>query len=238
MISDKLQKDALDFLAEVIDSAKGDGYQVAKREFDEQAIAMRSEFDKQIAKTREEYYNIGYADAKENEVVIPKETITLSDGEEYKNDKGREIASFSYSRKFTTAKWGTIILPVSLYYLDWSANFEIAEIEDVTVEGSIVPVRKVLGWGTQTLPNHPYLIRAKKANTSKAQTISKKNCYLYPSDAGSVEIVKNGKTYTFKGSYVNLSSEELNGKYYSSNGVFVNAKSNCKPMRVILEITE
>ena len=237
-MTDKLKQDALAFLDEVEKVATDAGYQAAKKEFDAKVSAMQADFDKQIIKTREEYYNIGYADAKENEVIIPQETITLADGVEYKNDKGKDVASFSYSRKFTSTKWGTIILPVSLYYLDWSANFDIAEIEDVVAGGSITPVSKVLGWGTQTLPNHPYLIRAKKANASKAQAITKKNCYLYPSDTGSVEIVKNGKKYTFKGTYVNLSSDDLKGKYYASGGAFIKATSNCKPMRVILEITE
>lgn len=235
-MTDELKQDALAFLDEVEKAATDAGYQAAKEEFDAQVSAMKADFDAQIVKTREEYYNIGYSDAQEGTIVG---VAILEDGTEYENDKTKQVEIFSYSRKFTTTKWGTIILPISLNYSDWSANFEIAEITGVSVSGdTITPVRKVLGAGLQTLPNVPYLIRAKKADANKAQAITKKNCHLYPSDAGSVEIVKGGKKYTFKGTYINLSSDDLKGKYYSSNGVFVTAKSTCKPMRVILEITE
>lgn len=237
-MTDELKQDALAFLDEIEKVATDTGYQAAKKEFEAQLAVMQADFDKQIVKTREEYYNIGYSDAQEGTIVASRVAI-LEDGTEYENDKTKQVEIFSYSRKFTTTKWGTIILPISLNYSDWSANFEIAEITGVSVSGdTITPVRKVLGAGSQTLPNHPYQIRAKSANSSKAQAITKKNCLVYPSEAGSVEIVKDGKKYTFKGTYVNLTSDDLKGKYYSSNGVFVTAKSTCKPMRVILEITE
>lgn len=236
-MTEQLEQDALDFIRQVENLAKDEGYQTAKKEFDAQVAQLKFDYDKRIVEARETYYNEGFKDGQQSQTETPViyPPVNMADGEEFSNDKTMLVASFAYSRKFPT-NWGTLILPVMLNYSDWSSKFEIAEIVGVEVGKSIVPKRKVLGTGSQTLPNHPYLIRAKKAS-SAAQTIAKKNCNIYPSIPGEVEFSVGDKKYTFKGTYNVLTTEELKGKYYSSNGSFVPAVSKCNPMRVYLEIS-
>lgn len=188
---------------------------------------------------RETGYKEGY-DAHKAEMVVapdvafePTDTIICPDGTEYTNNVVRHVASFSYSRKFKTNQWGTLMLPVSLNYEEWKDRFEIAEIVGVDASGAkYTPRRSVLGEGEKTLPNHPYLIRALRADATKEQTVVSKECIIYPAIAGCVEIGK----YIFRGSYVKMTAKELAGKYYSSNGAFVKAVSTLNPMRVYLEI--
>jgi len=236
-MTDELKQEALDFIEQVEAIATDKGYQTAKKEFDEKAKQMQADFDRRIVEAREIYYNEGYKDCQNEQsdtpVIYPP--ITMADGDEFSSNKAISVTSFSYSRKFPT-NWGTLVLPIALDYSDWSSKFEIAEITGVEVGASIKAKRKVLGSGSKTIPNRPYMIRAKKSSTT-AQTITKKNCIVHPSDAGIIEFVEGGKTYTFKGTYKVLTPDELKGKYYSSNGAFVNAISKCNPMRVYLEIS-
>lgn len=252
-MTDKLKQDAAAFLANVVAEAKDQGYQEAKGKFDAQLAAaqedfdkkaeqMQAEYDKRIVEAREAYYNEGFKEGQASQQEAQPETptiyppISIADGEEFTNTKAMLVTSFSYSRKFPT-NWATLMLPIALNYSDWSSKFEIAEITGVEAGTSIKPKRNVLGTGSQTLPNHPYLIRSKKSSTT-AQVITKKNCTVYPSTPESLAFVEGGKKYTFNGTYVKLSAADLAGKYYSSNGVFVKATSSCNPMRVYLEISK
>lgn len=234
MISEKLKQDAEKLLKEL----ENDAYEKAKVTFDQKVAELNAAHDKAIVEEREKYYNEGFKDGKESQDEAPAifPPVSMSDGTEYLGEETKLVTSFTYSRVFKATTWGTIVLPVSLHYSDWSSKFEIAEIVGVdTSNGKIAAKRKVLGVGSQTLPNHPYLIRAKLASTT-AQAITKKNCLMFPAEEGSVVIDHNGKRYAFTGTYKTLDVEELKGKYYSSGGYFVSAKSICKPMRVILEI--
>lgn len=228
MISEKLQTDALHFLDQVVSDARSEALKSAKEEFDKQKAQMQADFDRLIA---------GFVAAGQQEPA-PTENLVFSDGADYTIREARLVASFSYSRKFASTKWGTIVLPIALDYEDWASRFEIAEIADVTVGSSISTVRQVLGPGSQTIPGHPYQIRAKVANSTKPQAITKRNCKVFPAEPGYIVIVKGGKTYRFCGTYTTMSVADLKGKYYASNGSFVPAKSICKPMRVYLEISE
>ncbi|MBR2092811.1 MAG: hypothetical protein IJ904_02015 [Candidatus Methanomethylophilaceae archaeon] len=228
MISEKLQTNALHFLDQVVSDARSEALKSAKEEFDKQKAQMQADFDRLIA---------GLVAAGQQEPA-PTENLVFSDGADYTIREARLVASFSYSRKFASTKWGTIVLPVALDYEDWASRFEIAEIADVTVGSSISTVRQVLGPGSQTIPGHPYQIRAKVANSTKPQAITKRNCKVFPAEPGYIAIGKGGKTYRFCGTYTTMSVTDLKGKYYASNGSFVPAKSICKPMRVYLEISE
>lgn len=228
MISEKLQTDALHFLDQVVSDARSEALKSAKEEFDKQKAQMQADFDRLIAGLT----------AEGQQVPAPTENLVFSDGADYTIREARLVASFSYSRKFASTKWGTIVLPVALDYEDWASRFELAEIADVTVGSSISTVRQVLGPGSQTIPGHPYQIRAKVASSTKPQAITKRNCKVFPAEPGYIAIVKGGKTYRFCGTYTTMYVADLKGKYYASNGSFVPAKSICKPMRVYLEISE
>ena len=75
-----------------------------------------------------------YAPSVEEENGIEyTENVVFSDGDSYTSNNPTYAALFSYSRKFSSTNWGTIVLPVALEYSDWSSKFEIAEISGVNV---------------------------------------------------------------------------------------------------------
>lgn len=169
-------------------------------------------------------------------------TLSYSDPTPYVNQEKLNVSLFSYARKYKTTKWGTLVLPVALDYADWKERFEIAEIVGVTANanGTYTAKRKVLGEGSSTVPNRPYLLRAKTANANTAQVIKKQNCTVFPATPdvdNVVKIVVDGKTFRFLGSYLPIDFSVLPGHYYSSGGNFVSATGSLNPMRVYLEIS-
>lgn len=197
-----------------------------------------------------EFTNIKEYTPEGNDVaqsVAYTETVVLSDAAAYTNNSQKYAASFSYSRIFKATTWGTIVLPVALDYEDWSSNYEIAEISGVNATfsstgeiNSFTVQKTVLGSGSTTVPNRPYLIRAKVANSKTAQTISKKNCVVYPAEDKTVEFTSGDYSFLFKGTYSKIVAPNLTGKYIVSSGNWIVAKSTStlSPMRVYLEINK
>lgn len=186
-------------------------------------------------------------DGEDNNTTEYTGNVVLSDAAAYTNSETIYAASFSYSRKFSSTTWGTIVLPVALDYADWSSKFEIAEISGVKTSlsstgslNSFTMQQTVLGPGSTTVPNRPYLIRAKTANSQTAQTISKTNCVVYPAEELIVEHISGNYSFQFKGTYSKIVAPNLYGKYYMSGGKWIAAKttSSMSPMRVYLEISE
>jgi len=239
MISEGLQQKALDLIAEVEAAGKAVGRQEALSECAEQLAEQQANFDAQLTEERKKGYIEGYNARKEEEgstpVEVVYESMTFPDGAGYSGTEAKIVDMFSYSRVFKNTKWGTIMLPVALDYDDWKDKFEIAEIVGVEAGASIVAKRKVLGVGSQTEPNRPYLIRAKESSSSP-QKISKERCIVFPAVEGGVSFVQDGKNYTFQGSYHTLTKNDLVGMYYSKSEAFVPATGTLKPMRVCLKI--
>ncbi|MBQ3946028.1 MAG: leucine-rich repeat domain-containing protein, partial [Alphaproteobacteria bacterium] len=186
-----------------------------------------------------------YTPAKDEEESIQyTENVIFSDGDPYTGKTQINAALFSYSRKFSSTNWGTIVLPVALEYNDWSSKFEIAEISGVNVTlsngaiSSFTVQRRVLGKDDVTTPNKPYMIRAKVANSTTAQTISKKNCVVYPAENQTVEITSGKYLFKFTGTYTRIAAPNLYGKYYTSGGQWIACKktSSMGPMRAYLQI--
>lgn len=173
--------------------------------------------------------------------------INLVDGTAFQNAEVKRVETFTYSRKYTTTQWVTTVLPVALSYSDWSSKFEIADITDVNVAldtngklKSFDVTRTVLKSGETTVPNKPYLIRAKTANSNTAQIIKKTNCDVYPSTPQDVVITKGNFKFTFKGLYEKMSAEEMNKKYYSTKETWKQSTGTTTvgPFRVILVVSE
>ena len=182
-----------------------------------------------------------------DDTEIFTEIMKFADGDEYTGETSVNASIFSYSRKYSKTTWGTIILPIALEYDDWSSKFEIAEISGVDVtlssSGSLSSFsvkHTVLGKGDVTTPNKPYLIRAKVANSTTAQTISKKNCVVYPADPQPIEITNGKYTFVFRGTYLKISAPNLYGYYFVSGGQWTACKttSSMSPMRNYLEIID
>lgn len=212
---------------------------------------MQADFDVRIVQERERYYNEGFADGKTEQSQgagvagtepepepVYSGTLSFTDPAPCSVGQKLNVATFAYTRKYKSTKWGTIVLPVALDYADWKARFEIAEIVGVTInaDGTYTAKRQVLGAGSSTVPNRPYLIRSKANIPAVAQTIRKTNCTVFPAEPGMVKIVAEGKTFRFRGTYAPIAASALKGFYYASGGKFVPATSGINPMRVFLEI--
>lgn len=147
--------------------------------------------------------------------------IKLIDGTPFVNTEKKSVNLFSYSRKYTNTKWLTTILPVSFDYSDWSSKFEIAEVTGINAEvedgilKSFTYEKTLLKSGSKTKPNHPYLIRAKKANTSSYQVLSKTNCEVYPTTSiDNIELVSEDFKFVISGTYSRVEYPDFD--YYFS----------------------
>lgn len=173
--------------------------------------------------------------------------INLVDGTAFHNAEVKRVDTFTYSRKYTSVQWVTTVLPVALSYSDWSSKFEIADITDVNVQldnngnlQSFNVIKTILKSGDTTVPNKPYLIRAKTANSSTAQIIKKTNCDVYPSISTDNVIIKGNYKFTFKGLYEKMDAALMNNKYYSSkeNWIKSTGSTTVGSFRVILDVTK
>lgn len=151
-------------------------------------------------------------------------TLTLTDGTVFNNAAVKHVDTFQYSRKFSTTGWMTTVLPVALKYSDWSSKFEIANITGVSPKldsngkvQSFTMSKSILKEGSTTNPNQPYLIRAKVANSTTAQTIKKTNCDVYPSIPKELTFTSGDYKFVVKGTYEKVTSNSI---YTSSKEVW------------------
>lgn len=157
--------------------------------------------------------------------------IKLVDGTSFVNTEKKSVDLFSYSRKYSNTKWLTTILPVALDYSDWSSRFEIAEITGINAEveegilKSFTYEKTILKSGSKTKPNHPYLIRAKKANTSSYQILSKTNCEVFPTTLiDNIELVSEDFKFVISGTYSRVEYPDFD--YYMSGETWKPAVSS------------
>lgn len=164
--------------------------------------------------------------------------IKLIDGTPFVNTEKKKANLFSYSRKYTNTKWLTTILPVSFDYSDWSSKFEIAEVTGINAEvedgilKSFTYEKTLLKSGSKTKPNHPYLIKAKKANTSSYQVLSKTNCEVYPTTSiDNIELVSEDFKFVISGTYSRVEYPDFD--YYMSGETWkpATASSSVGPFR-------
>ena len=133
------------------------------------------------------------------------------------------------------------MLPVALDYSDWSSKFEIAEITGVAAQvgddgnlSSISYQKNILKTGAKTVPNHPYLLRAKTANSTTYQVIKKTNCDVYPAGSDKVEVVSNGYKLTIHGIYGKTDSTDT--MFYFSGEIWKQGVTTVNPFRVIIDV--
>lgn len=130
---------------------------------------------------------------------------------------------FSYVRTFNNTKWQSLYVPFSISYDDWKNDFEVAKINDVNMydtdgDGEIddteIEIIKVTK-GTLK-PNHPYLIKAKKAGE---KTLRLTNATIYPTMENTLDVSSAEMKYTFTGTYNGVSGKEMvDNHYYAMAG--------------------
>ena len=182
-------------------------------------------------------------------VVIPT-AMALVDGEVYDNKKELAMDCITYTRTFNNTNWQSLYVPFAMSYEDWSADFDVAKINDIhqfdingdgdfSDEGVDKTIMEMLIVNSGSLkPNHPYLIRAK----AKGQkTITVKNAVLMPAQSKSIDCSSVEQKYVFTGTYNVIDGETMvAGKHYAMSGGGVKYTSSTanslKPFRWYMQI--
>ncbi len=191
-------------------------------------------------------YNGTYEMSSGNYIVrLAHPTLTFTDGTAYSSNTAKTYYELTYTRTFGNTSWQALYLPFSLSYDDWKDELDIAEIYNIIQyddnnDGSfdrtyLVVLHKTSG---QTLPNRPYLVRAKTAGTF---TRTLNNVTLQPAESKSIDCSSTFYTYTFTGIYAQRDASVMiaNGDYALGGGELHPAASdaNLKAQRWYVHIT-
>ena len=135
-----------------------------------------------------------------------------------------ENVGVSYTRNFRNTNWQALYVPFALAYEDLKADFDVAYINDVhqfddddngAIDRTEVEAIKIKGGMLEA--NFPYMIRAKSTGE---KTIAVENATIHATVANSIDCSSVYRSYTFTGSYNELTSNELpqNEGYYALSG--------------------
>lgn len=175
------------------------------------------------------------------------EEVALNDGEPYTNDIETACNKITYTRNFTNTKWQALYLPFELSYEDWSADFEVARLNDVhqwdddddgTIDRTELEVVKMKSGTTEA--NMPYLIRANEAGE---KTLTVTNATLHRAEETSIDCSSVGTLFTFIGTYTGIDGSTMltKGYYAMGDGALVQAESsesNLSSYRWYLSVTD
>ena len=165
---------------------------------------------------------------------VTQPPLSLNDNEAYTNNSQIDNIDVTYTRNFTNTSWQSLYLPFSLSYDDWKDDFEIGYIntvreyddnDDGVIDKTVLEVVKMKSGST--VPNTPYLIRAKETGE---KTLSVENTTVYKAEDNSVDCTTINTTFTFTGTYKAISGIQLLQKYYyvidgTDDGEFIRATS-------------
>ena len=177
--------------------------------------------------------------------------ITLTDGEEYTLTADKTYDEVTFTKNFSTSlvnKWTALYVPFAIDIEDYADAFDIAEINafrpyrDTNGDGVVndddddmLIVTKVTT-GT-TLPNTPYLIRAKADGNVTIVPVDNK---LYAAANGQKVCQTNNGTYTFTGLNSSVIATPANNYYYMSNGTIshrTTGETTIKPNRWYMTVS-
>ena len=158
------------------------------------------------------------------EIIGIGTSANIVDGDIYDNDNKMDNINVIYTRTFNNTNWQALYVPFAMSYDDWKDDFDVAEInnfheyddnEDGKVDRTVLEILYVKEGST--LPNTPYLIRAKETGT---KVISLANTTLYAAEENSIDCSSVRTKYTFTGTYTGMSGEEMysNGYYALAGG--------------------
>lgn len=178
---------------------------------------------------------------------VESSVLDLDDNVNYTGAEDKVYDTATYTRNFTNTKWQSLYIPFSMNYADWSADFKIARINNVheideNNDGFIDRAQLeilLLGEGSKTEANVPYLVMAKNAGpqTLRAQNVLVKAAASYQHDMTSWY-----NRFIVHGTYTGVSADDMyNNKYYGmSNGALkrVSHPVAMKGYRWFLEIQD
>ena len=184
------------------------------------------------------------ADVSFNAVVTP---LTLADGETYTNASSSSVASLAYTRTFNNTNWQALYVPFAMSYEDWSADFDVAKINDIhqfdedgddILETTKLEIVKVKSGSLKA--NHPYMIRAKSTG---AKTITLDNVTLEAAVSNSIDCSSVERKYIFTGTYEKIAGTTMveNNYFAMSGGSMIpttNSNASLKPYRWYMQIQD
>ena len=152
------------------------------------------------------------------------EDLTFNDKDLYVSCSDFTANKLTYSRTFNNTNWQPLYVPFAMSYDDWYYDFEVAAINNFheytddmgqTVKTEL-EVRLVK---EHTLkPNHPYLIRAKRADKNNPQTINISSKKMYKSEENSIVCSSVERKYTFTGTYRDITGMRTKDYIFLSEG--------------------
>ena len=172
-----------------------------------------------------------------------KGAIILADDEAYTRESDAEGVAAFYTRNFTNVNWQALYLPFSLKYEDWKDDFEMAYIngaiqrdndDDGEIDETVIEIVKMKSGST--MPNMPYLIRAKSTGE---KTLSVENAIVYAAEENDVDCSTTIAKYTFTGTYNRIPYEILNeNNFYAMGGgeLVMSNGSDLKPFRWFMKV--
>ena len=158
-------------------------------------------------------------------------STTITDGEEYVSATATDYDEVAYTRTFNNTDWQALYVPFSLNYNEWKDYFDIAEIStyaqyDDNADGDYDRMNLVVEKleAGSTLPNHPYLIRAKSTGT---KTLALTNKTLEAAETNSITCSSALGNYelTITGTYTEKTDMFANAYYALSGGRLMQANS-------------
>ena len=173
----------------------------------------------------------------ENEIQLQDEQTSFELESDISCDK------ITYTRNFTNTTWQPLYVPFEIPVTeDFLKDFEVAYINDARQydhnddgkkDETIIEAFKIK---TGTLEaNYPYLIRAKEIGE---KTITVTDATLYKAEENYIDCSSVYDTYTFKGTYERMSSDDLLGCYSLSGGLWTPIASGASlgAFRIYLKI--
>lgn len=150
--------------------------------------------------------------------------LTFNDKDLYVSCADFTAKKLTYSRTFANTKWQPLYVPFAISYDEWEYDFEVAAInnfhEYTDGEGQTVKteleVRLVKSGKLK--PNHPYLIRAKRADKNNPQTINISSKKMYKSEENSIVCSSVERKYTFTGTYRDITGMRTKDYIFLSDG--------------------
>ena len=168
------------------------------------------------------------------------EALELTDGEEYTADEDKTYEDgVTYTRNFSSTlvnKWTSLYVPFAIDVAEYTDQFDIAEIfafcpvydtdEDgeVTADDDDYLIVFKMTSGT-TVPNKPYLIRAKASGDVEIAAADNK-AYAAPATNGSVNCATTKTKYTIYGTYSPVTANADNNYWYMNTSGSVAHKTS------------
>lgn len=160
--------------------------------------------------------------------------------------RNMQISELTYTRNFTNTNWNALYVPFAMQYDDWSADFEVARLNDVhqfdddedgVIDRTVLELIKLKA-GSSTEPNTPYMIKAKE-NGEKSIVVN--DATLYATEENSFDVTSWYTDFRFTGNYNTVTDMATRGHYALANGNLVQASSDAatlSPFRWYLDITD